>query len=957
MIQIDSSTCAAQIQIFNNNYQGGFMRKLKPIALLCIFTGILFSGQTGKVSGIVTDSQTGEGLAGCNVLVKGTSKGAATDVNGEYFIINLSPGSYTLEFSMIGYAAHTAQGVRVNIDVTTPVSAALTVEALQMSGVSVSVVRPAIENTLTSSKQIVSGDIMSSMPITDVNDVIKTLPGVTELGGELHIRGGRAGEEMYLVDGASVNNAVMGGQAIPVNPSMVGELQLITGTFNAEYGQAMSGLFNTVLKEPDPGFHASFSFRTSMGQDYATANSGTFNGVKVYAETMEVVDAAGAYSNAVDGTDYSMATFGGDKTIMDFSAGWGSGPLGFYFSVRQLDDPGRLPGLAEDLQNIQAKVTYQLGNNLKLGFETMIYNRNSFYDPSYDGQRMDAGMNVWQWLWALDQFPRTTESAVQFGLTANYVVSANTNLTLRFDKMDRNQEDGAKNADGFIDFATNSKVTTSSSYNGAEGPNHTKEMEDRTNSNAWYNLNNVYGHYFNSDEKITTFGAHGTSQINNRHLIRAGFDYRMLDVDRQGHDVWYGRTLGYTEANPRLQNSSFGDAKPTEVAAYVQDQMEFSDMIVNVGIRFDGFNAGSDEGRWASGIADMAADTLLNPFDPSKRHDSDPKEQWSPRLGVSFPLGDNMAFRYAYGSFFQRPELYSLLNNHMAQMDGGTESGFFIYLGNADLDPMKTSIYEMGMQYSISNSLKMDISGYYKDISNLQGAQEVYAVPYRDDGTGHDNEAGWSADETFEAAHYSFMVSDHFGNIRGIETSFSKTGTNGFTGRASYTYSIARGTSSDKINLGNGSLTQSTGGVAANILSMTTLDWHRPHIFNGYVDYHMNLGGMVDRAGLNMTFNAQSGLPVSARSGAGGASLKERAPSTMEINLRLDATLALGPVNPTVYLLIENVSNSQNVIYIADPGSYFDEASEYYEIAAGSSNNLLAYGKPMTMNVGVQINF
>ena len=932
------------------------MRILKPITILCVLAGMLFAGQTGKISGRVTDSQSGEALAGCNVLVQGTSMGAATDANGEYFIINLSPGSYYLAFSMIGYASYTAEFVQVNIDVTTPVNAALTTEALQMTGVSVTAERPAIENTLTSSKQIVSGDIMSRMAITDVNDVIKTLPGVIEFGGDLHIRGGRSGEEMYLVDGASVTNAVMGGQAIPVNPNMIGELQLITGTFNAEYGQAMSGLFNTVLREPAEGFSASFSFRTSLGQDYFKTDAGDFNGAEVYAETMEIVDDAGNYT-AAGASDYKKTEFGGDKTIMDFSAGWGSGPMGFFFSFRQLNDPGRLPGLAEELQNIQAKVSYQMGNNLKLGFETLMYSHNGIYDPTYDAGRMDAGMDVWQWLWAMDQYPVTEESANQFGLTANYVMSANTNVTVRVDMMKRTQEDGAQSSGGkFVDFEMgdghNDQVTATTTYNGAEGPNHTKVMEDRANSNAWYSLENVYGHYFKSDETITTIGVHGTSQMNNRHLLKAGFDYRMFDIDRSGHDVWYGRTLGYTESNPRLQHNSFGDAKPTEIAAYVQDQMEFNDMIVNVGFRFDGFNAGSDKGYWATGIEDMAADTSLNPFDPSKRKATEMKTLISPRLGISFPVGDNMAFRYAYGSFFQRPELYSLLNNHMAQMDGGTESGFFIYLGNANLDPMRTDVYEMGMQYSMANDLKLDVSGYYKDISNLIGSQEVYSLPFQDTETGD-----WSEGDAFEAAHYSFLTSDHYGNIRGLEMSLAKTGASGLTGRASYSYSIARGTASDKINAGNGSLTQATGGIAANIMTMTVLDWHRPHVFNGYVDYHMDMGGMLDRAGVNLTFNYSSGLPVSARSGVAGAALDERAPATTDVNLKLDATLALGPVNPTVYLLIENVMNKQNVVYIADPGSFFDEASAYHDIAAGSANNLLAYGKPRTMNLGVQIDF
>ena len=936
------------------------MRLLQYVIAITLSMVLLTAGQTGKIAGRVTDSGSGEPLVGCNVLISGTSSGAATDANGEYFIINLDPGSYDVEFSMIGYASYTSEGVSVNIDVTTPVDAALTTEAVELAGVSVTAEKPPIENTLTSSKQIVSGDMMAGMAITDVNDVVKTLPGVTEFGGELHIRGGRSGEEMYLVDGASVTNAVFGGNVIPVNPSMVGELQLITGTFNAEYGQAMSGLFNTVLRVPTPGFHASLGFRTSLHQDHFTADKGDFQGKNVYAEAeiLSVVDATGNYTTAVEGTDYAKGGYGERKTMMDFSAGFGADPFGAYFSLRTLDDPGRLPGIAEDLMSMQAKVNYQLGGNLKLSAETMIISRNSFYDPTYDAERMDAGMDVWQWVMALDQYPRTEENTTQFGITANYVMSSSTNINVRLDMMMSTQEDGAKSSDGkFVDFVNNKQVTANSMYNGAEGPNHTKVMEHGAAANAWYSLENVYGHYFKSEATTTTIGVHATNQYNNRHLLKAGFDYRMYNIDRAGHDVWYGRTLGFTEENPRLQQNSFGDAKPTEIAAYVQDLMEFNDMILNFGLRFDGFNAGSDKGYWATDTDDMAADPTLNPFDPSKRKATEMKTQISPRLGVSFPLGDDMAFRYSYGSFFARPHLYRLLNNHMAQMDGGTESGFFIYLGNANLDPKKTSKYEMGLQYSVSDNLKLDVAGYYKDISNLAASQEVYAVPYQDDGSGHDNEAGWGTDDTFEAAHYSFMVSDHYGNIRGLEMSLSQAGRSGLTGRASYTYSIARGTASEARNAGNGSLTQETGNVAADIMTMTTLDWHRPHMLNGFVDYHMDVGGMIEKAGLNMTFNIQSGLPVSARSGVGSTNLSERAPATTDINLKLDATLALGSVNPTVYLLVENALNIQNVVYIADPGSYFDSQSDYHNVAAGPTNNLLAYGRPMTLNIGVQLDF
>ncbi|HIN27000.1 MAG TPA: TonB-dependent receptor [Candidatus Marinimicrobia bacterium] len=932
------------------------MRILKPITILCVLAGTLFAGQTGKIAGRVIDSQSGEALAGCNVLVQGTSMGAATDANGEYFIINLSPGPYDLAFSMIGYASYTAEGVSVSIDVTTPVNAALTTEALQMAGVSVTAERPAIENTLTSSKHIVSGDLVTSLGVTTVKDVVKTLPGVTELGGKLHLRGGRSGEEMYLVDGASLVNPIMGGEAIAVNPNIVGELQLITGTFNAEYGQAMSGLFNIVLKEADDGIHMSLNIRNSMDNDYIRENSGDFAESAMYAEAsaLQVVDDLGNYTTAIKGTDYSLGGFGGNSSVMDFSGSVGMGGLGLIVSMRQFNDPGRLPGLEEDFSSIQGKLTFQLGGNIKLGAEFMTLTRNGFYDPSYDAEKANGtagAVYVWDWIYALEQFPRTKEEATQFGASLNYVLSPSTNITLRFDNLSRTQTDGAKTkGDDFVDFVDVIEVThAGANYDGAEGPNHTKVMEDLDNANAWFNLGNVHGHYFDAEESHTTLGAYLTSQLNARHLVKAGFEMRNYSIKRTGHDVWFGRTVGY----PKVQNQSIPEVTPVEMAAYVQDQMEFNDMILNVGLRYDMFNTNADLGNWDNGET-IWDDQTINPFDPEKRSASEAKTAISPRLGVSFPVGDNMAFRYAYGSFFQRPLFFDLLDNYLAQMDGGTESGYFVYMGNANLDPQKTTIYEMGAQYSMDNDWKMDVSTYYKDISNLVSAQEVFNNAYVDSG-GTYYGTTWTPGDPYQATHFIYKTSEHFGNVKGVEVSVSKSAAEGVSGRLSYTYSIAQGTASDKFSAG--SLSQADNSWTANIMTLTTLDWHRPYIMNGYLDYHTNMGGLISRVGGNITFNSQSGLPVTARSGVGGAKLDKRAPSTTNVNLRVDAQLALGPIRPTIYLLVENVLDTKNVIAIADPSSYFDSASNFHNIASGPTNNLMAYGPPMTMHIGVSIDY
>ena len=940
------------------------MRFVRIFLTVFALVGYLVAGLTGKIAGRVTDAD-GQPLIGCNVIVVGTSMGASTDANGEYYIINLDPGSYDLNFSMIGYAEHSVANVKVNVDVTTPVSAVLQTEALQMTGVQVTAERPAIENTLTSSKQYIDGSLTTNLAVATVEDVVKTLPGVTEEGGKLHLRGGRSDEAMYLVDGASSMSPIMGGNAIPVNPSIIKELQVITGTFNAEYGQAMSGQFNTVLKEAESGVHATLAMRTSLGQPYFKGDGKDFEDWDVYDEVGKGVfkNAAGETPvAAVAGTDYAKDTsFGGEKTITDVTASVGGNDMGIILTARMYDDAGRLPGIGEDYQSIQGKFSTVHMNNLKLTLEFMNLKRNSFYDPTYDGMKIEGSAGeqmVWDWKYALGQYPRTEETTNQFGISANYVLSPNTHITARFDNLSKVQTDGAKYGDQFIDFETVTTVSKGVNYSGADGPNHTKVLEDTQHSNSWFGLSNVYGHYFNADQSHQTMGLYVTSQANSRHLIKAGVQHRSYNLSRKGHDTWFGRTVGYSSSSPRLQTQNIQDVNPTEVAAYVQDQMEFNDMIVNVGLRYDGFNAGAEKGVWDK---DSQGNTLwenptINPFDPGQRRATSMKSKISPRLGLSFPVGDNMAFRIANGTFFQRPAFYDLLENYMVQMDGGTESGYFVYIGNPNLDPMITNTYEMGFQYSMASRLKLDLATYYKDISNWVSSQEVTNIPFVDDGTGYGNPGGWSTSDPYQATHFIYKTSDHFGSVKGIEMSVSRTGNSGLTGMASYTYSVAKGTASDKINSGAGNITQSEG-RRKGIMAMTTLYWHRPHVLNGYIDYHTSLGGMFDRIGGNITFNAQSGLPQSARAGAAGAALDERAPGTIDVNARLDATLNLGVVKPTVFLMVENVLNRRNVVMIADPASFFDEASSYKDVASGPRNNLLAYGVPMTMHFGISINY
>ena len=90
----------------------------------------------------------------------------------------------------------------------------------------------------------------AALPVEEVSDVVQLQAGVTQgRDGQLHIRGGRSEEVAYVVDGVAMGDAYSGDLAVEVENSSVQELQVISGTFNAEYGRAMSGIVSIVTKD------------------------------------------------------------------------------------------------------------------------------------------------------------------------------------------------------------------------------------------------------------------------------------------------------------------------------------------------------------------------------------------------------------------------------------------------------------------------------------------------------------------------------------------------------------------------------------------------------------------------------------------------------------------------------------------------------------------------------------
>ena len=229
--------------------------------ILClIFLQFIFAGTTGKISGKVVD-ENNQPLIGCNIVVKGTSLGAATNIKGEYFILNIPPGKYDLTASMIGYGTVTVEGTLVMVDLTAKTNFFLKPETIEGDVITVTAEKPTVRLDQTSMSAVVSSEDIENLPVTDVGDVIELQAGIVrDPNGGFHVRGGRSSEVSFWVDGVATTDSYDGSSGLEIENAGIQEVQVISGTFNAEYGQAMSGIVNVVTKDGGLNYQGNLDF-------------------------------------------------------------------------------------------------------------------------------------------------------------------------------------------------------------------------------------------------------------------------------------------------------------------------------------------------------------------------------------------------------------------------------------------------------------------------------------------------------------------------------------------------------------------------------------------------------------------------------------------------------------------------------------------------------------------------
>ncbi|MFQ5603105.1 MAG: TonB-dependent receptor [bacterium] len=874
------------------------MKKLFEFTVLAVylsfglFTSALYSGTSGKIAGKVVEAESGEPLPGANVILMGTTMGAATDLGGKFIILNVPPGTYNIKASMIGYGALIYENIRVSIDLTTTVNFELGQEILELGDeVTVIAERPIVQKDLTATTAVVGVEEISSLPIAELSEAIELQAGIISSQGALHIRGGRAGEIGYWIDGIPVTDVFDGGTVIDFNKEAVQELQVISGAFNAEYGQAQSGIINIATKEGSNTFGGSFSVYAG---DHASRHDDIFLDI-------DGVDPVGTHN--------FEASFHGpilkDRFFYFLNgryikrSGWIHGirkfnPNNIAFRVQNPETGEEIMmfrepeiGLGDnkfvDMNGskelfAQAKLVYKFSPSIKLSY-TYLRNDDNFMEYSNDGRFLFNPDGE------LEKFRLGNTHIVKF----THAVSSRTFYDVGLSFFSKNFEQHLYDDITFKTDANGNILTTPEGGRVIENPSRYVHPELQTQEPFSFKTGGTNNQRFQRETETLLAKLALTSQVTNNHQIKTGIEFRRHRIFFEDIELRpVNRSFNRFEDDPYVDfqilpvSSEFNDTylhKPTEFSAYIQDKMEFESMIVNLGVRFDYFNP--------DGVVlnDESDPNIYNPIKPENRFrdlngngfqepgeaditveerrqfwfkKASTKTRISPRIGIAFPVTDRGVFHFSYGYFMQIPNFERLYQNPEFELGFGTGNQGTI--GNADLNPEFTISGEIGLQQQIGEDIGIDITIFFRDIRNLAGTSSEEILVFG------------------ESQKYSKIVNSDFGFVRGVVLSLNKRFSQGFSANFDYTFQIAKATNSDPEQ----ARSALAGGTQPEI-QLTNVNWDQTHTVNASLSYSKpNWGG-------SLIFQYGSGQPFTPRQSSDVTVIltnSERKPDFANVDLR-----------------------------------------------------------------------
>lgn len=838
--------------------------------ILFLIPALLFAGTTGKIAGKVIDKATGEPIPFANILIVGENIGATTDIDGNFIILNVKPGVYRLKASMIGYTGGLIDGVAVRADLTTRVNIELATGTIQVNEVVVNAVQNMINKDETSRTSIVNSKTFSDLPVVSFQDVVSLQAGfVTGSDGELHARGGRGGEVAYLIDGVPVRDPLSGSFTGQVDKYAIEELQVLTGGFNAEYGQALSGVVNIVTKEGGDAIKGRIEFTSDQ------LNESPYHKADALALDEWGFDDNGNYVPRTDAkglkliNDYPSAykkqtldntlDLWPDINMLGQLSAVLSGPvpflpqLKFFITGRYLNQLDPLPWGYNKEREFNSKFTYAW-NAVKFNLSSQRFYR--VYKPY-----------LHSWKYRPEGYEDRKDFSWRDNLRINHVLSPTTfyEASLSYNRRYFNRFEPGREAV----FAPDGQLISS---NYLIKNNNTPPFWTNTD-NGIYTKNNVQTFLFKFDF---------SSQLGQNNLVKAGIEIQKHIIER----------LSFQEPYPSgFHGYENYTKKPLEFSAYIQDKIEFNAFIINAGVRFDYVDV--NDTRWES-LKDPAG--YVNDFKvwvPVGEVATPAKKQFSPRLGIAFPVTDKTVFYSSYGHFFQIPDYVDMYTLKDPTLDGAI-------VGNPGILPQKTVAFEFGMKQEIGSDYSVDVSAYFKDITNLVGSTYLTVFPYE----------------------YTVFDNSNYGGVQGFEVTLVKRLSDFWFANFNYSYSVAKGNESDPREGFNDYRRAS---ALLRPKRVFALDFDRTHNLYGSfgVEFPKGFGpsiaGVAPLENMNITFvvRASSGLPYTPLPSAEANNLlveknSGRMPSAERIDLRISRTLNIAATKFTIFAIVNNLFDKTN---------------------------------------------
>ncbi len=826
----------------------------------------LWAGEYGRIQGRIVDAKTNEPLEGINVAIKGTDLGATTGRDGTYLILYVPPGRYTLRITAVNYEEVVVSNLIVNADQTTKQDFKLKETVIALPATVVKAERPMVNPTSVATTRIQTDDEIDRKPIMSIPQLIGFTAGVTKDVTGTHLRGGRPDEITYYINGMPTKVIVPWGsgavEPVLMTKSAVQEVTIMSGGFEAEYGDAISGVINVISKEGKDKIETMVKYTTDEMFQTDKLNYG-YNFFETYLGGS--VPLVRRLKYFLSGELYKVDDYGPDNGF------------GYFKAPRPRCD-----------YRGEAHITYSIPNRGKLSI-------NGFHS------REQYNSYATSWHFNLPNYvSRNYKSSVVHSIL-NYRLTNNILSSFKASYVDTRRWVGTRDT---------------------HQENHPDDPRFPKNPRRWWEDYRYKAQFIVDDGEVTQaeitdtlmnhFRPEENTSVDNPYGVRGLFwtgDFSQfryyfsstysgkVDIVQsigKVHELKFGAGLtnivfgDYLNGYPQAAYTYYDMYKnsPLQLAAYIQDRIDWKGMILRLGLRLDYFNSKSRG--------------IVNPYDTTSWVEAEPDYRFSPRFGFSFPVTHRTKFRFNYGHFHQIPPiLYYYSFSSPSTVLRVVRSGAI--LGNPELESKKTIHYELGFENQINDITSFDVALYFKDIYDLETVREVIAVP----------------------TNYLQYRNADYGNVKGFEVSLNRRLANYWYGRLTYTLQYAKGTGSEALEsvleYYNAQPDPVTGEQPPIPAIDFWLDFDERHVF--IVDCGLqfpndfNILPLRDFVISTVTsyHSGQPYTPTNIRGEKIGAINSARKPGYINTDLQVSKDINIGPLTSGIYCSIYNLFNTTQI--------------------------------------------